>query len=138
MSEAVRSATHRLTVRIYYEDTDFSGLIYHARYLHFLERGRTEALRAGGLDHATLIVGDDPLMFAVRKMTIAWLAPARIDDLIEVRTVFENPRGARVMARQEILRGDTRLIDSEAEIVCLTPDGRPRRLPTRVIASMSR
>ena len=70
----------RLAVRIYYEDTDFSGVVYHAAYLKFFERGRTEALRACGIHHSELLERDDPLIFAVRKVGLEWRKPARIDD----------------------------------------------------------
>lgn len=116
-------------VRIYYEDTDFSGLVYHARYLHFFERGRTEALRASGVSHTELLARAEPLAFAVRKMTTEWIAPARIDDLLEVRTRFTEVRGARMVLEQEIVRGDTLISRADVEAACMNLEGRPRRLP---------
>ena len=93
-------------VRIYYEDTDFSGVVYHAAYLKFFERGRTEALRSCGVHHSELLARDEPLAFTIRKMTTEWLVPARIDDVLEVRTRFVMAKGARMGLRQEIWRAD--------------------------------
>lgn len=124
-------------VRIYYEDTDFSGVVYHAAYLKFFERGRTEALRACGVHHAELLKRDEPLAFAVRRMTTEWIAPARIDDLLEVRTTFREIRGARMMLDQEIWRADLRLARAEVEAAAMTLDGRPRRVPAELAARMS-
>ncbi|MEM8934894.1 MAG: tol-pal system-associated acyl-CoA thioesterase [Pseudomonadota bacterium] len=129
MSEPV---TYTLPIRIYYGDTDFSGVVYHAAYLEFFERGRTEALRAVGVDHKALLAMDDPLAYAVRKMNIEWIAPAHIDDLLEVRTRYPSTRGARIFAEQEIWRGEALLCRAEVEIVSITLDGRPRRPPEHV------
>lgn len=123
------------TVRIYYEDTDFSGVVYHAAYLKFFERGRTEALRASGVHHSELLNRDEPLAFAVRKMTTEWLAPAKIDDLLEVRTRFVSARGARFFLEQEIWREETLIARADVEAACMTLSGRPRRLPADVLAS---
>jgi len=125
--------THRLTIRIYYEDTDFSGVVYHAAYLKFFERGRTEALRACGVHHSEMLKRDEPLAFAVRKMTTEWLAPARIDDLLEVRTRFLSAKGARMMLAQEIWREDVLLARAEVEAACISLSGRARRLPPEIV-----
>lgn len=126
-----------IPVRVYYEDTDFSGVVYHARYLHFFERGRTEALRACGVHHSELLRRAEPLVFAVRKMTVEWLAPARIDDLIEVRTRFVEMRGARFLLEQEI-RCDGRLLArADVEAACMNRNGRPRRLPADVVERLA-
>lgn len=122
-------STHLLPVRIYYEDTDFSGLVYHARYLHFLERGRTDFLRCCGVNHSDLLEREDPLVLAVRKMTLEYERPARIDDALLVRTVCRETAGARLWMDQEIHRDGDRLLTAEVEAVCLTPQGRPRRPP---------
>ncbi len=125
-----------LPVRIYYEDTDFSGVVYHAAYLKFFERGRTEALRESGVHHSELLKRDEPLAFAVRKMTTEWLAPARIDDLLEVRTVFVAMKGARMMLDQEIWREETLIARAGVEAACMSLEGRPRRLPKDLIARL--
>ncbi len=117
------------SVRIYYEDTDFSGVVYHAAYLRFFERGRTEALRASGIHHSEMLKRAEPLAFAVRKMTTEWIVPARIDDLLDVRTAFEEIRGARMFLKQEIWRGETLLARADVEAACMNLGGKPRRLP---------
>ncbi|MEE2690644.1 MAG: tol-pal system-associated acyl-CoA thioesterase [Pseudomonadota bacterium] len=123
----------RLSVRVYYEDTDFSGVVYHARYLHFFERGRTESLRECGVTHTELLARPEPLVFAVRKMTTEWLVPARVDDLLDVRTSFAEVRGARMLLDQEIRRGDALLARAAVEAVCMSPAGKPRRLPADIL-----
>jgi len=125
---------YTLPIRIYYEDTDFSGVVYHAAYLKFFERGRTEALRACGVHHSELLEREQPLAFAVRKMTTEWLIPAKIDDMLEVRTRFVEARGARMFLSQEIWRDETLLARAEVEAASMSLAGRPRRLPADVIA----
>ena len=120
-------------VRIYYEDTDFSGVVYHAAYLKFFERGRTEALRACGVHHSALLAREEPLAFAVRKMATEWLIPARIDEMLEVRTWFVSAKGARMALSQEIWREEILLARAEVEAACMSLEGRPRRLPPDVI-----
>ncbi len=121
------------TVRVYYEDTDFSGVVYHAAYLKFFERGRTEALRSCGVVHSQLLAREEPLVFAIRKMTTEWLSPARIDDLLDVRTQFTSAKGARMLLRQEIGRGDDLLARADVEAACISRAGRPRRLSAEMI-----
>lgn len=138
MSDSVeREAIFRLPIRIYYEDTDFSGVVYHAAYLKFFERGRTEALRSCGVHHSEMLEREEPLAFAVRKMTTEWIAPARIDDLLEVRTVFAAFRGARMFLDQEIWRGETLLACAGVEAACMSLEGRPRRLPKDIAGRLS-
>ncbi|WP_375201302.1 tol-pal system-associated acyl-CoA thioesterase [Hyphococcus sp.] len=125
---------YRLPIRIYYEDTDFSGVVYHAAYLKFFERGRTEALRACGVHHSELLARAEPLAFAVRKMTTEWLIPAKIDDMLEVRTRFVAAKGARMTLAQEIWREEALLARAEVEAACMSLSGRPRRLPEDILA----
>ncbi len=120
-------------VRVYYEDTDFSGVVYHAAYLKFFERGRTEALRACGVSHTELLARDEPLAFAVRKMTTEWLIPARIDNLLEVRTAFVSVKGARMTLNQEIWRDEDLIARAEVEAACMSLSGRARRLPPDIL-----
>lgn len=129
---------HRLPVRIYYEDTDFSGIVYHASYLRFLERGRTDFLRLMGIGHRELADGrhGEPLAFAVRAMTLEFLAPARIDDVVVVETAFRSVGGARLLLAQKIIAGDGPgggagrvLVEAEVTVVVISPEGKPRRLP---------
>ena len=125
---------YRLPIRIYYEDTDFSGVVYHAASLKFFERGRTEALRACGVHHSELLAREEPLAFAVRRMTTEWLIPAKIDDMLEVRTRFVSAKGARMMLSQEIWRDDVLLARAEVEAASMSLSGRPRRLPADILA----
>jgi acyl-CoA thioester hydrolase len=116
-----------LSVRVYYEDTDFSGLVYHASYLRFLERGRTEWLRSHGLTHKDL-AANSGIVFAVRSMRIEFLGPARIDDLLRVETLAAAVRGASMEFQQRILLGGKALVAATV-LVAAIRDGRPARLP---------
>lgn len=120
------SAPHRLAVRIYYEDTDFSGVVYHAGYLRFLERGRTELLRAAGVDQSALLA--EGLGFAVRRMTIEFLKPARMDDLVAVETRLEAVRGASLDLAQRVLRDGTVLVTASVQVAAVS-GARPARIP---------
>ena len=129
------SASHRHEVRVYYEDTDFSGAVYHAAYLHFFERGRTEFLRAEGIHHSEL--AKDGIAFAVRAMEIDFPRAARIDDLLVVDTAVIEVSGARLTLDQSIERGDE-LIARAKVVVVAVKDGRAARLPKAVIAVFGR
>ena len=126
----LRIFTH--PIRIYFEDTDFSGIVYHAAYLKFFERGRTEALRAVGVTHNDLLALPEPLALAVRKMTMEWIAPAKIDDQLVVQTKLLEIKGARMILSQEIVRDEALLARADVEAICLTKDGRPRRPPALI------
>ena len=125
-------------VRVYYEDTDFSGVVYHARYLHFFERARTEALRASGVTHTELLAREEPLAFAVRRMNIEWIAPAKIDDVLTIHTRFSDFRGARMLLDQEMRREGALIARADVEAASMTLDGRPRRLPADMLAKFGR
>ena len=126
---------HRLTQRVYYEDTDFSGLVYHARYLHFLERGRTDYLRCLGVEQSTLIgIDEEGLVFVVHRMEIDFKAPARMDDVLEIRTTTTKAGGAKMVLEQEIRRDGTLLIAAKVVIAVVNRKGRPRRLPDGLAA----
>ena len=126
------SRSHCFEVRVYYEDTDFSGAVYHAAYLHFFERGRTEFLRAEGIHHSEL--AKDGVAFAVRSMQIEFPRTARIDDLLVVDTAVVEVSGARLMLDQSIERGDE-LIARARVVVVAVKDGRAARLPKPVLAA---
>lgn len=126
---------HRLPVRVYYEDTDFGGVVYYANYLKFLERGRTEALRDMGVDQVAL--KEQGQVFVVRRANVDFLAPARFDDMLEVRTWAGTVKRASAIMAQEIWRGDTRLIAAEITIACITLEGRPTGLPEPVRAGLA-
>ncbi|PHS28071.1 MAG: tol-pal system-associated acyl-CoA thioesterase [Robiginitomaculum sp.] len=128
---------HHLPLRIYYEDTDFSGVVYHASYLRFMERGRTEFLRLSGVDHNALLQDETPLAFAVRRMQIDFARSARIDDLLSVQTRFLAARGARIEARQSVLHGEDVLVSAEVQIACIDLNGRPKRLPAELGARLA-
>ena len=123
---------HRLPVRVYYEDTDFTGLVYHANYVRYFERGRSDCLRLMGIGHAELLDGDQPMAFVVSKMGLYFLRPARIDDQLVVRTHYDAIRGPRLQIAQAVTRGDDILCRAEVEVVCIHMDGRPRR-PTKAL-----
>ena len=113
---------HRLTLRVYCEDTDFSGVVYHANYLRFLERGRTEFLRDLGINQADLHGGGagPPLGFAVTRMSIGFLKPARMDDLLRVETRRMKLGGASVRLDQAIWRGPDRLVEADVTVAFLS------------------
>ena len=118
---------HRWQMRIYYEDTDLAGIVYYANYLRFIERARTEWVRALGVDQVALKA--EGIVFAVRRVEADYLAPARFDDVVEVRTVVRGVTGARIVLGQDIWRGDQRLFASVVTLVALTDAGQPTRLP---------
>jgi acyl-CoA thioester hydrolase len=130
------AGVHALPVRVYYEDTDFTGVVYYANYLKFLERGRTDALRSAGVAHSALLEADPALGFAVRKITAEYLMPARIDDALIVQTQVTQAKGARIGFSQRILRGEDVLLTAEVEAACIDMAGRPKRLPKAVIAAI--
>ena len=121
---------HRLPVRVYYEDTDFTGLVYHGNYVRYFERGRSDALRLMGIGHAGLLDGDQPMAFVVSKMSLTFLKPARIDEELVVRTRYDAIKGPRLLISQTITRGADELCRAGVEVVCIHMDGRPRR-PTK-------
>ena len=127
---------HRMTIRVYYEDTDLAGVVYYANYLKFLERGRTEALRELGVDQAAL-KREAGLVFVVRRLAIDYIAPAVFDDVVEVRTGVTRLRGATVEMGQEIWRGEACLVRAAVVAACMDGRGRPARIPAEVAARLS-
>lgn len=127
-------STHRFPVRVYYEDTDFSGNVYHAAYLKFFERGRTEFLRDLGVHHFEL--AKEGIAFAVRSMQIDFIAGAHIDDLLEVTTAVQGFSGARLTLGQTILRDGVLLTRAEVVVVAIKGQG-PTRLPAAIRAKLS-
>jgi acyl-CoA thioester hydrolase len=116
-----------LWVRVYYEDTDFSGRVYHASYLRFLERGRTEWLRRRGFTHLD-VAESSGVVFAVRSLQIEYLAPAMMDDLLIVETRAGAVRGASIDFEQRVIRGDKALVTASV-LAASIRDGRPARIP---------
>lgn len=120
---------HLLPVRVYYEDTDFTGVVYHANYLRYFERGRSEFLRLTGVSHTQLRALDEPMAFVVVRMTIDYRKAARIDDALIVRTEYEKVARVRLYVRQTLLRGLDVIAEAVEEIACIDLDGRPVRPP---------
>lgn len=129
----------RLSVRVYYEDTDFSGLVYHASYLRFMERARTEMLRSLGLDQKALIEGaaGAPIFFVVRSMDVDFQKPATMDDLLSIETETLELGGASLTLEQRVLREAELLVSAKVRVVCVE-GGRARRLPPEVRAKFER
>ena len=122
------AATHVTDIRVYYEDTDSGGIVYYANYLKFAERGRTEMLRAAGIDHPALwdVHG---IGFAVRRVTADYLKPAKLDDALSVHTRMTGIGGASLSAEQVVRRDDEDLVRLSVKLACINRDGRPARLP---------
>lgn len=128
---------HRLMARVYYADTDFSGVVYHARYLEFFERGRSDFLRLAGVHHTELADGlhGEKLVWIVRRMEIDFRKPARIDDILIVETRTLGVSGARITMAQALKRGDDVLVEAKVEAAIISETGRPRRFPREWIAA---
>ncbi|MHA1189969.1 MAG: tol-pal system-associated acyl-CoA thioesterase [Alphaproteobacteria bacterium] len=118
---------HELIQRVYYEDTDFSGRVYHARYLHFMERGRSDYLRLAGYHH-TVLAGQG-LAFAVHRMTIDFIKPATIDDILTIRTGTVRTGGARLVLAQSVNLDGVELVKAEVLVALIDANGRPARMP---------
>ena len=135
LSGALTPFGHRLLARVYYADTDFSGVVYHARYLEFLERGRSDFLRLAGVHHTELASGDDQIVWIVRRMEIDFRSPARMDDVLTIDTRTQSISGARITMAQQIRRGAALLIEAKVEAAIIGGNGRPRRFPAEWIAA---
>ncbi len=129
---------HILPVRIYFEDTDFTGVVYHASYIRFMERGRSDYVRSLGIHHSALDAGEtgEQLAFAVYRMNIEFRRPARIDDIVEVVTRPKAMRGASIDLGQTIRRGDEVLVEATVTVVLVNRDGRARRIPESLAARL--
>jgi acyl-CoA thioester hydrolase len=126
-----RGRRHILPIRVYFEDTDFSGLVYHASYVRWCERGRSDFLRLLGNDHRGLIGGEqgrEPAAFVVRRMHLEFLKPARIDEVLEVETRVKEIGAAHLVLDQTIRRNEARLFEAEVMIVLVSVSGKPLRL----------
>jgi acyl-CoA thioester hydrolase len=123
---------HLLPVRVYYEDTDFTGVVYHANYVRYFERGRSDFLRAIGIGHAHLLEDPAPMAFVLAEMRLTFVKPARIDDALTVRTRYDAIKGPRLLISQVIERDGEALCRAEVTAVCIHLDGRPRR-PTKAL-----
>jgi acyl-CoA thioester hydrolase len=128
---------HVLPVRVYYEDTDFSGLVYHGSYVRFFERGRSDFLRVAGIGHAELLERPDPAAFAVVRMEIDFRAGARIDDALTVRTAYDLVKGPRMFITQRIERDGVLICQAQVVAACIDLQGRARRPPSGLVEKLS-
>ncbi|MEM6913005.1 MAG: tol-pal system-associated acyl-CoA thioesterase [Pseudomonadota bacterium] len=120
---------HRIDFRIYFEDTDITGIVYHANYVKYFERGRTESLRAVFKDLSEIMADDDPATFAVASMDIQFKRPAKLDNIITVETELVEAKGAKMIFNQRVLREEELLASAHVVVAVITMDGRPRRMP---------
>ena len=132
-----RVPEHRFELRVYYEDTDAAGIVYYANYLKFAERARTEMLRSIGIGHRAL-KDEDGVTFAVRRCAVDYVAPARLDDLLEIRTRITGVRGAAIEAEQIVARDNDQLVRLNVMLVCIGPRGNATRIPKPVLQALSR
>jgi acyl-CoA thioester hydrolase len=139
LSGEIHGGRHALQVRVYYEDTDFSGVVYHASYLRFMERGRTDYLRLLGIDHRAMFdrtaAEGAGFAFVVRNMTIDFLKPAYMDDVLTVVTTPEEVGGASATLLQRVMRGDDVLIEAQVRFAVVA-GGRAQRIPKNLRESM--
>ena len=135
---AIIGGVHRLTLRVYYEDTDFSGHVYHANYLKFCERARSDFLRVLGVDQNAMIGADGGLMFVVRRMACEFLKPARFDDVLLVETRPGETAGARFELDQRVLRGDEVVFSAAVTAALIDGRGKPRRLPPELFTKLAK
>lgn len=125
------TAPYRLDVRVYYEDTDAGGVVYHARYLAFAERARTEMLRVAGVPHDEMM-RDEGLIFVVRRVKMDYLRPARLDEMITIESVPLEMRAATATIRQSFTVGERAVAVMDVQLACVRgADGRPSRIPPR-------
>jgi acyl-CoA thioester hydrolase len=135
-AERASGRAHSMKLRVYYEDTDAAGIVYHANYLKFAERGRTEMLRALGFAHSG-IVKDTGILFTVRRLAADYRLPARLDDALTVETMVGDIGGATLRLDQEIRRDDDVLVALDVLVACVGQDGRPRRVPAGLRAALN-
>ncbi len=127
---------HIFHLRVYYEDTDLAGIVYYANYLKFIERARTEWVRALGLDQ-TRLRAEQGLVFAVRRVEADYLRPARFDDDLTVQTTLCDRSAARLILDQTVHRADKTLFTARVTLVCLTAKGTATRLPAALVAALA-
>ncbi|MDQ6988798.1 MAG: tol-pal system-associated acyl-CoA thioesterase [Mariprofundaceae bacterium] len=130
----------RLEVRIYYEDTDHGGVVYHANYLKFMERGRTEFLRNLGFEQSILAAQED-VLFALTRSDVRYVLPALFDDLLTVETCLMQAKGARIHFVQRILRPNsssspTLLVEADIHLACMQKSGKAKRIPPFILEKM--
>jgi acyl-CoA thioester hydrolase len=136
LTGTITSGIHHLAVRVYYEDTDFSGYVYHSNYLKFCERARSDYLRVLGVDQNAMFA--DGGAFVVRRMNCDFLRPARFDDVLIVESTPGEASGARFEVRQRVLRGDDVLFTADVTAVFIDGRGRPKRLTSDLLQALSK
>jgi acyl-CoA thioester hydrolase len=136
----IENNRHVLAARVYYEDTDFSGYVYHANYLRFCERGRSDCLRLAGVHHKELFSGGDEnqLGFVVRQMNCEFKAPAVIDDLLEIYTAIASVKGARMVLEQQVICKEKVLFEATVMAALVDGRGKPRRFSDEMLKAFSR
>lgn len=127
---------HEFGLRVYYEDTDLAGIVYYANYLKFIERARTEWVRALGVDQGAL-KRDAGIVFAVRRVEADYLRPARFDDLLRVTTALVELGGARIVLDQAVWRGAEQVFTARVVLVCMSDSGTAARIPPEIRALLS-
>jgi acyl-CoA thioester hydrolase len=136
----IEGDNHILPVRVYFEDTDFAGLVYHANYLKFCERGRTDFIRLLGIHHQALANPEEgePAVFVVRRIEIDYLKPARLDDVLEVVTRCGEIGGASLTLSQEVRRGEAVIVRAKVVVVLVSGSGKPQRIGTLIRDALQR
>ena len=129
LSGIIKEKTHFFQIRVFYEDTDFTGIVYHANYLKFAERGRSNFLRLLGINHSELISSNEPKYFVVYKMVSRFLGTAKIDDVLEVRSSFKGVNGPRLIIDQDIFKDEKKVFSANIEFALLDKKAKPKRFP---------
>ena len=124
---------HVLPVRIYYEDTDFTGMVYHANYLRYFERGRSDFFRIAGISHTALLNLAEPTAFTLVRIELDFRRAARVDDALLVRTTYDAMRGPRLMVSQRITRGEELIAEAQVQAVCIDLRGRAKKPPREMV-----
>ena len=127
---------HVLPVRIYYEDTDFTGMVYHANYLRYFERGRSDFFRLAGISHTDLLQLAEPTAFTLVRVEVDYRKAARVDDALLVRTSYDAVQGARLMVSQRITRGEDLIAEARLQAVCIDMAGRAKRPPKDLVEKL--
>ncbi|RZV34246.1 MAG: YbgC/FadM family acyl-CoA thioesterase [Acidimicrobiales bacterium] len=128
---------HYYPLRVFYEDTDFTNVVYYANYLKFFERARSSFFRLAGISHSELLEAETPLGFVIRKIEVEYKKPARIDDALLVMTSYDNYKGPRLWVTQEIRRDGELLVTAKSEAACIDLTGRPKRPTKHMIECLS-
>jgi acyl-CoA thioester hydrolase len=136
----IEGETHVLPIRVYYEDTDFAGYVYHANYLKFCERGRSDFIRLLGIDHQSLAAAKigEPGVFVVRHIEIDYLKPAQVDEVLEVVTRCAHIGGASLVLAQEVRRGETVVARTRVTVVLVSSSGKPQRIGALIRSALER